>query len=157
MIDSVPPVTANEPTTWAAVLNVPVYVAELLPRENAHRLEDVDREDVHDLDEVQTIYGDIGPDPWTAYVLPILRELPRELLALVAGISERAINNLWHERNRPSPAVRTALTAFAADHARAAIGDDNADVNLDDETACMMAVISRPNRTQGEVPDGVIY
>ncbi len=99
----------------------------------------------------------LARDSWTAYVLPILRELPRALLGAVAGISERAINNLWHERSRPPPSVRAALTAFAADHARAIIGDDNVDENLDDDTACMTAVIELPNLTQGEVLRPLIY
>jgi len=95
---------------------------------------------VTDVGEVLTVYGTVGPDSWSAYVLPILRELPRALLAAVAGISERAVANLWNERSKPSRPVQAALTQFAADHTRAT----RALEITDDMVACMSAVLAEP-------------
>ena len=111
----------------------PVIVGRIVTvGKEAHRLEDVEREAVTNLDEVLTVYGTVGPDPWVAYVLPILRELPRDLLAAVAGISKRAIINLLCERSVPCAQARVALTRFAAAHARSVLEDDD----LADVSAC---------------------
>ncbi len=121
----------------------PVLAVRTIARgKEGYKAEEVDREEVHDIEEVQPNYGEVGPDAWTSYVLPILRELPRALLAAVAGISERSINNLWHERSMPSLKVRAALTRFAADHAR---GAPSVDDEADDVMACARLIISGPS------------
>lgn len=59
----------------------------------------------------------------------------RDLVAVMAGVSSRAIRNLLSARSRPTPKAYEALLLLAADHPRAALHDDVAD-HL---AACMRA------------------
>jgi hypothetical protein len=77
----------------------------------SNKLEEVEHEEIHDLEEVLETYSDPKAEP-------------REKLAKIAGMTERSIQALRNERWRPSVKTRAALTRAAAEYARAQMGWD---------------------------------
>jgi len=72
-------------------------------------LEEVESGLLHDLDEVQEIYFDPRDDLWTKEILPILKRIPRAVLARRAGVSERYIQLLRNGKRRPGNASAMRL------------------------------------------------
>jgi hypothetical protein len=97
-------------------------------------LEDVESGLLHDSDEVRARYFDPREaDPFTRYVIPILKYIPLAYLASETGKSERFIKSIRNCRKKPATQLQAQLTHLAAELARhiSGITDD------DDLRACM--------------------
>jgi len=93
-------------------------------------LEDVQHGLVHDVREVQATYTDVHQDPWQRDAVPLLRRMPRAVLARKARVSARAIQAIRNERSLPSPKTRRALLQAAVAHARRIVAHPNKDLEL---------------------------
>jgi hypothetical protein len=75
----------------------------------SNRLEEVEAGLVHDPEEVYTEYVDLCEDAWRTKVLPILKQMPRRLLAERTGLSERQIRAIRNGHAMPHPHHRAIL------------------------------------------------
>ena len=62
--------------------------------------------------EVQQVYSD--PADFRRYVVPVLRQMDKGLLADIAGVTPRALRDILHERRLPTPSRREVLIRAAA-------------------------------------------
>src|SRR6202043_308117 len=56
----------------------------------SNKLEEVEHEEIHDLEEVLECYWDPKDETWFVLVAPILKLIPREKLAKIAGVTQRS-------------------------------------------------------------------
>jgi hypothetical protein len=79
---------------------------------------------VHDPDEAYTEHADPTHGPWQALVVPVLKRMPRAVLAERTGLSDRAITAIRNGNTLPHAKHQDALTkaasAFARNQLRAA-------------------------------------
>jgi hypothetical protein len=99
---------------------------------------------VHDPDEVYTEYRDQTHDPWRTLVVPVLKQMPRALLAERAGLSDRAITALRNGHAEPHARHRDALTQAAGDFARERVRQAGAATPRGDLEACAAWLAQRP-------------
>jgi hypothetical protein len=94
----------------------------------SNRLEEVENGTVQSWDEVQETYEDTRRDPFTLYVVPILKQIKCAELMQKTGCKERHIIAIRNGYRNPSITLRKALIEIAAEHARKftsePIGDD---------------------------------
>lgn len=76
----------------------------------ANRLEDVERGDVPDRDEVLERFEVRGKGEWEVEVLPILDAMRKERVAVAAGMSERQVDRILKSGRRPPPRSLRTLT-----------------------------------------------
>jgi len=113
------------PLTRGVLRRRSVHVAYVrLIGKEANKIEAVEYDQIHDLDEVLEEYSDPKDDPWFTLVVPVLEVIPREKLAKIADVTERSIQALRNEHWMPSKKTRKALTRAAGDYARAQLGSD---------------------------------
>lgn len=79
----------------------------------ANRLEDVERGDVPEWDEVLERYGPRGQGEWEIEVLPTLRALGAERVAAAAGLSPRQVYRILKSGRQPPPKNSRILTRVA--------------------------------------------
>jgi hypothetical protein len=107
--------TPCEPDTVGLLLRRPVFAERRVAiGKEAHKLEEVASGKIEDIEEVETVYGDLD-DSWTELELPILRELPREFVALICGISERQVSKVKAGKALLSPKRRELLRSWLRD------------------------------------------
>jgi hypothetical protein len=108
----------------------------------SNRLEEVEAGLVHDPEELYTEYEDSQHGPWQAQVLPVLKRMPRAMLAERTGLSGRAITALRNGQALPHPTHRELLTRVAADFARAQLQALGATVAAGDLEICATLLAS---------------
>jgi hypothetical protein len=69
------------------------------------------------LDEVMAEYGK-AHDPWSAWVVPVLRRIPLRILAEQSGLHSRTLQRLRNGRSRPHRANELRLVALTGAWAR---------------------------------------
>jgi len=84
----------------------------------SNRLEEVNAGLVHDPEEVYTAYEDPSHGPWQTLVVPVLKHMPRAVLAEQIGLSERSIAAVRNGHALPRAVHQKALTRAAGDYAR---------------------------------------
>jgi hypothetical protein len=102
----------------------------------SNRLEEVEAGLVHDPEEVYTEYTDPAHDAWQTLVVPVLKHMPRAVLAQQAGVSERTIAAIRNGQATPRAAHREALIRAAATFARTQLSDTSQPATPGDLEAC---------------------
>jgi len=102
-----------------------VYVGK-----ESNRHEDVDHGLVHDIADVRATYHDPREDPWATQMVPLLRRLPRQRVAKLAGLSARTVQAVRNGRSVPSAGTRRALLRAAVVHAERVLAHPNGDQEL---------------------------
>jgi hypothetical protein len=102
----------------------------------SNRLEEVEAGLVHDPEEVYTEYHDPAHDAWATLVVPVLKHMPRAVLAQQVGVSARTIAAIRNGQTTPRTAHREALTQAAGAFARALLADAGQPVSRGDLEAC---------------------
>jgi hypothetical protein len=104
----------------------------------SNRLEEVNTGLVHDPEEVYTAYEDPQHEPWQTVVVPVLRRMPRAVLAEQVGLSERTIAAVRNGHALPRAVHQEALTRAAGGYARARLraAGNPVRVRLGDLEAC---------------------
>lgn len=90
----------------------------------SNRLEEVEHEEILDIGDVQERYQEPRDDPWSELVIPILKLIPHEKLARIAGVTERAIQALRNGRWKPNKKTRTKLFPAAGEFARSQLNQN---------------------------------
>jgi len=93
----------------------------------SNRYEDVENESIESWDEVRETFEDQNVDPWTTFVLPILKLIRCSDLSRQTGKSKRFIKALRNGTRQPSSEVKQVLTRIAADFARGALDEQIVD------------------------------
>jgi hypothetical protein len=129
------------PNTRGVLSRRSVHAAYIISiGKESNKLEEVEHQEIHDLDEVLEFYSDPKADPWFVLVVPILKLIPREKLAKIGGVTERSIQALRNGRWKPSAKTRTALTHAAGNYARTRVGLD-----IRDDLCACAAFADHPN------------
>jgi hypothetical protein len=102
----------------------------------SNRLEEVEAGLVHDPEEVYTEYEDPAHDPWHTLVVPVLKSMPRAVLAQQVGVSERTIAALRNGHVLPRAAHRERLVRAAGAFARAQLEAAGRPTSREDLAAC---------------------
>lgn len=92
------------------------YVAHVGKETN--KLEEVVAGFEQDPEVIYTEYHDPKRDPWTAGVLPLVRQADLQTLSATTGISTRQLRNLAQGRARPHPRNRATLERILSPNAR---------------------------------------
>ena len=101
-----------EPDTVGLLLRRPVYaVRRVTIGKQAHKLEEVESGKIGDIEEVETVYGNLD-DSLTDLEQHLLRELPREFVALICEISERQVSKLRTGKARMSRKTRELFMSW---------------------------------------------
>jgi len=79
----------------------------------ANRLEDVERRDVQEWDEVLERFEPRGKGEWELEVLPTLKALGAERVAAASGLSPRQVYRILRSGRRPPPTSLRTLTRVA--------------------------------------------
>jgi hypothetical protein len=79
----------------------------------ANRLEDVERGDVQEWDEVLERFEPRGKGEWEVEVLPMLRALGAQRVAEASGLSPRQVYRVLHSGRRPPPGSERLLRRVA--------------------------------------------
>jgi hypothetical protein len=85
-------------------------------RKEANRLEDVERGDVSDWDEVLERFERRGKGEWEVEVLPALIGLGAERVAAVSGVSARQVYRILKSGRRPPPRTERVLIKVVLPH-----------------------------------------
>jgi hypothetical protein len=79
----------------------------------AKRLEDVERGDVSDWDEVLERFDPRGKGEWEAEALPTLKTIGAERVAAASGMRRRQVERILRSGRRPPPRSLRTLTRVA--------------------------------------------
>ena len=99
----------------------------ILTGKEANQIEEVESGAVTSWDEVRETYDDPSRDPFTGYVVPILKRISCAELMARTGCRERHIKSIRNGYRNPSVHLKNALTEIAAAYARRFMPEPAAD------------------------------
>ena len=97
-----------------------VYVGK-----ESNRLEEVEQGVVHDWQDVQDVYTDPRHDDWVTLVVPVLKLVKADVLALATGLSSRTIKSLRNGKSRPHRKHRQTLIRVAIECAHKLVANES--------------------------------
>jgi hypothetical protein len=101
----------------------------------ANRIEEVEMGLWQRLEDVMLEYGQML-DPWTNYVVPVLRQIPLSVLTAETGLDRRTIQRLRNGHSKPHRPNEVALTRAAGAWARQHLTDQGLTAPRSDLLAC---------------------
>jgi hypothetical protein len=102
----------------------------------SNQLEEVEAGLAHDLDEIWTEYADPRRNPWRELVLPVLKNIPANELAVATGLSVRSVKAARNGRTEPRVTHRARFTAAAGAFSRDLLQRADHCPPREDLTAC---------------------